>query len=99
MTHSEPHNSTERPQPLHPSNGTTERERDGLCSDDGDVGGEGGREGVRATCVKEVASCAAAVDLIANSRRSDERAKGRTNSVSDFVLGNADVTGKTFMTV
>ena len=64
----------------------------------------------RATCaaaaaaVKEVASCAAiaaAVDLIANSRRSDERAKkeGRTNSVSDFVLGNADVTGKTFMTV
>ena len=51
-----------------------------------------------ATYVKEVASCAD-VDLIANSRRRDERAKGRTNSVSDFVLGNADVTGKTFMTV
>ena len=43
---------------------------------------------------------AAAVDLIANSRRNDERASERASvgsEVSDFVRGNADVT-VTFMT-
>ena len=93
MTHSEPHNSgaSGLNRFIHPRRPSEQgRERDGLCSDDG-----GGGD----VCVKEVAA-AAAVDLIANSRRNDERASERASvgsEVSDFVRGNADVT-VTFMT-